>query len=141
MSRVASGLARGRRAAESLMLDSCTITRAGAGKGEWNEETGQYDDPPRIPVYTGKCQFQTSGVLSSNSASDAGERAGTNQSVLIKLPFSELTAGMVAPGDVVEVTACPANPDLIGRKPTIGGKEMLKSFATSRRFILNEVGA
>lgn len=123
------------------MPDFCAVTKAGEGKGPFNESTGQYDPPARVTVYSGKCRFQTSNLLPSNTSADAGERQGTIQSTFVQLPHSEPTAADVAAGQTVEVVTCAANPALVGRKPTIVGKEPLRSQTTVHRFILNEVGS
>lgn len=142
MSR-ASVVARGRLAAEAGMTDACIITREDPAASAPVPDATTLVIPPkaRIVIYSGKCQFQTSALLSSNSSSEAGERKVGVQATMVKLPFSEPTAGDVASTDVVEVVTCVSNPALEGRMPTIVGKEALKSHATAHRFVLNEVGA
>lgn len=122
------------------MADACIITAEDPDAPEPDPDPVTLVIPPkaRATVYSGMCQFQTPGVLASDSGSDAGERDTLVQATIIKLPFTT-EAGNVAAGHVVEITACSANPSLVGRKPTIRGKEPLKTNATARRFILNEV--
>jgi len=135
-----SAVYAGRAAAQGLMSDTCIITRVDPDAPEPDPDPDTLVIPPKahITIYSGMCQFQTPGVLASDSSTDADERSSLVQATIVKLPFTD-AAGDVAPNDVVEIVACPTNPSLVGRKPTIRGKEPLKTNATARRFILNEV--
>lgn len=128
--QVAIGLSEGRALAESLMTDTCTITRAGTGKGAWNESTGQYDTPARSMVYTGKCRIQIKSIVASSSESDAGERASIAQEFELQLPIAGTDT--VAIHDVAEVTAAAHDDSLVGRKFTVTARHE-KSQATARR--------
>lgn len=63
---VAATVTRGQALAESLMSDTCTITRAGTGAPVMNEDTGEYTDPPRTTIYTGKCRIQVRGLVAQD---------------------------------------------------------------------------
>lgn len=132
---MASTLAELREMAESNMRDECTITRAGEGKGPWNEAEGDYDPPPRTTIYSGKCRVQIASVMGDAKSVDAGERDGTTQGSVLQLPV--LTSGDVAINDVVELTECVNDPSLIGRMFTIKGRHG-KSQATARRLRVEE---
>lgn len=145
---VARGLAEGRVLAEALMTDTCTITRAGAGAGAgagvgagvgpFNESTGQYDPPPRITVYTGKCRIQIKSAVASSADSSAGDRLGTVQDRELQLPITG-TAD-VSIDDVAEVTAAVSDASLVGRKFTVTERHE-KSQATARRLRVRQGSA
>lgn len=81
---VSAAIAMGRRLAESKMTSSCTITRAGIGKGPFNHETGTYDPPARITVYVGRCKVQDNGR--STGGAEAGEVEVAVDSMELHLP-------------------------------------------------------
>ncbi len=54
---VAQVLGAGRRRAELLMLDTGTITRAGA-EPVWDPDTGAYQPPARTQIYSGRCRVK-----------------------------------------------------------------------------------
>lgn len=120
------------------MTDACTITRAATGKGEWNEETGQYDPLPPTVIYEGKCRIQIASVMGDASSVGAGERVGTTQGSVLQLPVLESVD--VAVNDVVKVTACVNDPSLVDREFTVEGRHG-KSQATARRLRVEEVTA
>lgn len=127
-----------RRQAESLMHDSCTITRLDpdAEPGEMNPETGQYPEPARITVYEGKCRIQAKSVVASGTDSSAGERTGTTQELELQIPV--VGTENVAVDDVVEVTVAVMDTSLQGRTYTITAPHE-KSQATARRLRIERV--
>src|ERR671919_1861398 len=102
---VATTLQRGRAAAERLMVDACTISRAGAGEPVLNEDTLQYETPAGSTVYTGKCRVQVGATMASTP--EAGERVQVVQRATIQLP---MTVTDVAVDDVVTVTSSKHDP-------------------------------
>jgi hypothetical protein len=52
-----TAIRRGRRAAEALMVDSCTITRGGGGQ-VFDPATGQYVTTPGETLYSGPCRVK-----------------------------------------------------------------------------------
>lgn len=143
MSRAAAVLARARDAAEDLMVDTCIITRAGEGEGEFNEATGQYDAPARVTIYgpdvephRGKCQLQIQSVTNSASSSNAGEREAVVQGDVLKLPVDG--TGDVSIGDVAKIVSSTHDPSLVDREFTVSGRHA-KSFASARRLPVQEV--
>lgn len=127
---IAAALPGLRVEAERNMTDACTITRAGVGKGPWNESTGQYDAPARTTIYTGKCRVQIKAIIASSSESDVGERASIAQEFELQLPVSG--TGAVSIHDVAEVTVAAHDDSLVGRKFTVTARDE-KSQATARR--------
>ncbi len=129
--------------AESNFHDTCTITRKGTGTGEFNNETGQYDDPPRTTIYGptvaphfGKCRLQVRSISSGSTDSNAGEREAGVQESELQLPVDEST-GNVAVGDVAEMVTCVMDPSLVGRQFTIASRHG-KSQASARRLRVEE---
>jgi hypothetical protein len=119
--------------AEQLMLDRCTITREGEGRGPWNESEGKYDPPDRVEIYTGKCRVQ---IQSMNVAvSNAGDRVGVVQQAEWQGPVMG-TEGL-AVGDVIHMDVAVNDPALQGRELTVASLHA-KSHATSRRLLIRE---
>jgi hypothetical protein len=115
------------------MVDTCTITREGTGRGPWNEDEGTYDPPDRVAVYTGKCRVQ---IESMNVAvSDAGDRVGVVQQAEWQGPVIG-TEG-VAVDDVIHMDTAVNDPALEGRDLTVASLHS-KSHATSRRLMIRE---
>lgn len=128
----ASAVAAGRVAAESLMVDSCTVTTDGVPV--WNEATGQYDVAAGSVVYSGKCRVQVPNVAENEA--DAGERAWTVQDALIMLPVSGSTAVLV--GHHVVIDSCALDAQLVGKAYTVTAAHH-KTHATARRLRCKEV--
>ncbi len=126
----ATALARGRAAAETLMVDSATITRSAAGFT--NPDTGEQASTITT-IYTGKCRIQQR-VPGGVRPGDAGEAYDLMLSIELQIPMS-VTGVQV--GDIVTVTACAHDPDLPGRRFLV--RELAhKTHATARRIGLEE---
>lgn len=128
----APALARGRAAAESLMVDTCTITRT---TGETtNEDTGVVT-PTTATVYTGRCRIQQSQLGADSTPSDPGE-------AYVRLVAFELQVPMSVVGlrvqDVITITASALDPDLVGRAFNVLGLAH-KTHATARRVQVQEI--
>jgi hypothetical protein len=128
---VAALVEAGRAAAEALMVDACTITRAGAA-GAFNPITGGYGSSS-TSVYVGKCRVQIRSA--SVSTPEFGGQAVVVQQVELQVPMSVLG---VRPGDTVTVTASQRDPDLVGRVYTVSAP-FAKTDATARRLRVEEV--
>lgn len=129
---------KGRRRAESLMVDACTVEHA----------TGQtLDEDPASPtygqyvttyetVYQGRCKVQmNSGVPSTPRA---GGQEFTIQRTEVHLPV--VGSEGVRPDHRVTVTAATLDAGLVGRVYTVASIPA-KSFATARRLVCEEVTA
>ena len=102
----ASVLARGRAAAEALMVDACTIRRVtGQSTGAGGVVTPTYAD-----LYTGKCRIQQASAQAQQQ--DPGEAAVLMLRLEVQLPMS--VTGLQAE-DVVTITASAHDEDLVGR--------------------------
>ena len=129
-----SAVAAGRIAAESLMVDTCTITKPGTGQGPLNPDTGKYDAPAPVVVYSGKCRVQVPNV--AESVQDSGERAWTVQDALVMLPV--VGSEDVLVGHTVTITAASLDAQLVGKRYTVTAGHH-KTHATARRLRCKEV--
>jgi len=103
----------GRREAESLMLDACTITRP--GEPVTNPDTGDVTNTATT-VYTGKCKVQSKDSATSNP--EAGEATFTVVSRQVHIPMN---ASDVQDGDVVTITASLLNAFTVGKQYRVAG--------------------
>lgn len=140
---IAQALPYLRAQAESLMIDTCTISRPGAGKGQFNEATGKYDAPARVTIYgpgvephRGKCQLVIQSVTNASSSSNAGDRTAVVQGDVLKLPVDG--TGTVSIGDVAKIVTSPTDPDLVDREFTVTGRRAM-THATARPLPVKEV--
>lgn len=130
MSAVAVTMA-GRVAAEALMVDQCTITRS--GEPVTDPDTGEVTDTP-TEVYAGKCKVQQQAVQSRPQT--PGEAAVQMVRREVHLPVA--TSGGIRVGDLITITACQLDPDLVGRRLRVRD-EHAKTYATARRLGVEEV--
>ncbi|MGZ4638674.1 MAG: DUF6093 family protein [Actinomycetes bacterium] len=108
MSATSATLA-GRKAAERLMVDTCTVLRPG-DRGAYDPTTLTYASNP-TPLYDGKCR-----VKPTNTADRVVEFGGEPVSLfpyVVSLPIGDL---VVHVDDVVTVTASALDPALVGLK-------------------------
>lgn len=104
---------RGRQAAESLMLDACTITRTGGVVTD--PETGDVSNSA-TEVYAGKCKVQSRDTQAANP--EAGEATFTVVSRQVHIPAN---AADVRDGDVVTLTASRLNAFTVGKQYRVEG--------------------
>jgi hypothetical protein len=135
----ASAARRGRVAAERDMQDFCVV----------QHETGEVTDgetgvvtPTYSTVYSGtgpggggKCKIQQANP--ATTPTDVGEASVFIGQMQLHLPVTDATA-LVAPDDLVTVTACRMDASLVGKMFRLRGPAH-KSFATARRFPMVEV--
>ncbi len=127
----ATALARGRVAAEALMVDACTITRPAVTFT--NPDTGQ-QTIEATAVYSGPCRIQQH-VPGGSRPSDVGEAYDLMLRLELQIPMS-VTGVQV--NDVVTMTSSVHDPDLPGR--TFRVRDLAhKTHATARRLGLEEV--
>jgi len=98
----------GRRGAEALMVDACTITR-GTSSQTFDPATGEYVTTPGETVYTGPCRVRPAGT--SDRVVDAGGQAVSLFPFVASVP---ITAVRFAVDDLVTVTASALDPALVG---------------------------
>jgi hypothetical protein len=128
---IAAALPEMRAEAESLMVDSCTITRGGSAT-TIDEDTGVVGSGSATTVYFGKCRLQTRNVQPNTTA--AGETEYSLLAYVLQVPMSVVG---VAIGDVVTVTGT-LDDDLDARRFTVTGV-VHKTHLTARRLALEEV--
>ncbi|MDP9145658.1 MAG: DUF6093 family protein [Actinomycetota bacterium] len=104
----ASVLARGRAAAQVLMVDTCTI------RHQTGTTTSPLDGrtyPQYSTIYTGACRVQQ--ALAQGSRVESGEV----EPVLLRLEVQLPVVGSegIARGDLVTIATCAHDGDLVGR--------------------------
>jgi hypothetical protein len=118
---------RGRAAAETLMVDTCTITRAGSGDPVYNEADDTYTYPTASTSYTGKCRVRPAGTQDVDHV--VGADPVWARSYIVSVPVSETNTTV---DDVVTITASALDPALVGQRLRVQG--VLKgSHITARR--------
>lgn len=130
MTLTAGMLTTARAAAESLMLDACTIARK-TGQAT-NTGTGVVSDTYGDPFYSGPCKVQARDVDAITP--EAGDRAVTVLRMRVDVPMS---VEGVEVGDLVTITSSAYDPDLVGRTFRVTAP-FHKSFATARRMPVEE---
>lgn len=125
----ATVLARGRTAAAALMVDACTIQHL---TGSSTDTTTAVVTPTYATVYAGPCKVQGG---QGDSAQEVGEAHLAVLSLTVHVPIA--VTGVVET-DVVTITACAHDTELVGRVFRINGP-VHKSFATARRLPCIEV--
>lgn len=131
----------GRRRAEALMVDQCTIRRTTGPPGPLQPD-GTRDPAPTEVIYgpdvlphRGKCKVQT--FEPHESKPESGDHVFTVQRYSLHIPAD---ATQVAVDDRAQITASQLGPNLVGRTYRISGLHH-KSLATSQRLLIDEVVA
>jgi len=128
----ASLIARGQRAAESLMVDTCTVKYQSGTS--FNGTTG-LEEPTYTTRFTSPCKVQARELQSSER--DSGGHEATIVRMSVHLPMS---AGAVSVDDIVTITASAHDAQLVGRTFRVL-TPVGKSFATARRVEVEDVVA
>lgn len=131
MSAEAAALA-GRREAEALMVDECTVHRPGDPVTDYF--TGVVTTP-RTLVYEGRCKVQQ--TISQASNASVGGHQFTVQDSRVDFPVS---AGPLLVDDVVTLTVSALDPQIVGRVFRVG-ELFHKSYATAQRTRVEEITA
>jgi hypothetical protein len=129
----ASALARGRAAAEALMVDTCTIERPTARTPDRKNGvvTTTY-----TTVYTGQCKLNYVGDVTPGP--QQREVAEAHLAVLTPTLHLPMSATGLAEGDRVTITASQHDPELVGKVLRLQGPHH-GSFQTARRLMCTEV--
>ena len=117
----ATAIARGRRMAESLMLDTVRVTRI---SGEPDPVTGEAE---RVTVYEGKAKLQNQSQYEQDYV--AGNRVGTLQRSLVHLPVGSF---QMRDGDLCTFLTSPA-PFVAGQVYRLTGEAPYKTLETAYR--------
>lgn len=93
-------LAAGRAAHNQLLVDTCTITRAGAPS--LNRATSVLTPGTPVVLYSGPCRLKPQRVPRNE---EAGERLTVVARYELALPFASLATDSLQVGDTVAITA------------------------------------
>jgi hypothetical protein len=119
----------GRRAAEALMVDACTIQRV---TGTSTNDTTGVVTPTYSMIYAGKCRVQQ--IVPVSKPADIGQAQVWLQRLELQVPIS--VTG-IASDDLVTITASLLDAELAGR--TFRVRELgHKTHLTARRVQLEE---
>src|SRR5688572_28756458 len=99
------------------MVDTCTITRAGADDTTFDPDTGEYADEDDAAVYSGKCLVQISDGLNARLT----EAGATDISVIRVSVHVPISAEDIEVDHLVTITAAKNDPDLVGLRFTVIG--------------------
>ena len=130
---IAATLPELRAHAESMMVDTCTVTRASAGAPVVDNNSGTVTPAAPRTIYSGPCRVQVPDAV--EKAEEAGGDALSVQAAIISLPVAGSEA--VAVGDVVTVTSATFDADLAEVDYVVRGLHR-KSHATARRLRCEE---
>lgn len=125
----AGALSRGRCMAESLMVDTCVVTRL-TGETVTDPVTG-VDTEVTIEVYSGKAKSQT--YEGYEQITQTGGHTYTVQRYSVHFPVGSFVPQV---GDVITWTACQHDPSLVGTSERIAGL-FSKSYATAQRVFVD----
>lgn len=127
----ASLIARGQAAAEALMVDACTITRAGTVSTD--PDTG-VQTTTSTTIYSGKCKVAQRNLEGRDAL--IGEAADVLLRIEVHVPVTGTTG--LAVGDLVTITTATLDADLSGK--TFRVHDLVhKTFLTARRLGVVEV--
>lgn len=122
----------GRRAAERLMVDTCTVKRLASQVSD--PETGVIT-PTYTTIYTGRCKVQRTSHPTNSRPLNVGEAELFAAYIELHLPTSVLG---VDSDDFATIDAAPLDADLVGTVFHL--RELAhKTFQTARRFGVQEV--
>lgn len=111
----ASAVLDGRRAAESLMVDTCIISR-GPGVPVIDPDSGAVTEGSGTTVYEGKCKVQ-----SKDSATASPDGGGNSFVVVSRQVHIPVNAAEVRDGDVVTLTGSLLNAFTVGKRYRVEG--------------------
>jgi hypothetical protein len=93
-------------------IDAIDVTRV-TGRGTFNETTLAYDTPADSSVYTGAALIRPGG---SDEQTQYGEQLTTGLPMVVYVPYG---SAVFQVEDLVTVTACGFDADLVGRTMTV----------------------
>lgn len=130
-------IAADRALAEENLTDTCLIERAPAGRGTFDEETGQYTQAAdRALIYEGPCKVQIRADINSNIVEPVEvEREWGYETSTLAVPIAGTED--VRPDDICTILTSQYDPALPGRVFNVH-TSFHKSIATTRRFKLRE---
>ena len=129
----ATALARGRTAAETLMVDRCTVRRPDRAEPVRDPVTGD-ETFPTPTVFESACKVQRYDGQTSTESGVAG-RVVTVDRLAVHLPVGSPSVQL---DDEITIDASVHEPDLVGRVFRVAMAHT-KSWATARRMVVEEV--
>jgi hypothetical protein len=136
---VTAALAQGRALAESLMVDTVTIT-AKSTRNVMDPETGERVPVPGGVRYHGRGKIQARDVQERGAGGGAHEYVTIRQEIHIPVEAKDpggLPAKIVA-GDIVTMNDCPLDPSNVGRVFRVAAPQG-KTWATAQRLQVDEI--
>lgn len=127
-SELADVLPEMRADAESLMRDTCTVTREDPD-APVDEVTGVR---PRVEVYAGRCKVQ--GLDPQEQTPEAGGHDYTVQRYRVDVPVAAYTPAV---GDVATIDTAELDPNLAGRSYRVVAL-LHKTYATAYRLAVTD---
>ena len=124
---IAGALPGMRAEAESMMRDSCTITRPGGGE-TWDDATGGYLSGSSVILYSGRCRVRRPNVAEREAL--AGDADWTLLGAVVSIPVGSTTDDLL--GATVHVVTCEMDAALAGRDLVVVAPHA-QSQATARR--------
>jgi hypothetical protein len=111
-----------RTQAESMMGETCTITRTNPAPGPFDPVTGMYATPTPLTVYSGPCRVK--GNVRADRIVHAGEQPVTLYRFTVSVPVGSTVFEV---DDTVHVTASALDPGMAGlnlrvREPEYGSQ-------------------
>lgn len=136
--RIMSTLTNGRKDAEALMGDTCTIMRP-TGSISVDQHTG-VATPAYETVYSGKCKVQTAGGIASQVVSASGDSTNVGGNVPVWTLYLHLPVSATGcrSGDIARIDAS-MDPMLAGKLLRLVNLQSEKTFATARRWNVSEM--
>jgi len=131
-----------RAQAESMMVDTCTVTAA-AGDPVWDDGAGAYTPGAPTVLYSGKCRVRQPNT--GDSKADAGEVSFSVSDRIVSLPLSGdgYTAGVtgIPVGATVTIDAVSpvGDPFMAGKAFTYLSPASQETHPTARRLRCKEV--
>ena len=143
-------IAQGRALAEAEMIDRYRFTRPGAGVPVFDNDTGQYTDPPRLVVYEGRGRMQVRADINSNAVeAEFGDHEWTYRTAQLQLPITAGTDSQgradignpayITPDCVGEVLESPLDESRVGRVINVVAETKTKTLASSRKLSVREL--
>lgn len=125
---IAAALPELRAAAESKMVDSCTIVAITA-TGDPDPVTSLPSEE-RITIYAGKCEYRAADTQAQSV--ESGGRQFVQQGAVLKIPVNAPGSAAVAVGNVATVTLAMNDPTAAPVVVTVVGTHR-QTYATARR--------
>lgn len=122
-----SVVARGRAAANALMVDTITF-RDNDGTTTFDSDTGEYVTTPGTELYNGPCQIQVTDTVPRDAT--VGEQQIVIERIIVKIPWDAADVPVDAVGTVS--AAGTLSGSVVGRKYRVTGTHD-KTYATATR--------